>query len=153
MGLENQIATRGDANSSSHWTLLDELQIRDSELPPWPVPQTSDDAAKARALSAHFDDVAHDRGLNFRYENGAIEQCGLMIQQSMGGGVAVLDFDRDSWPDVFFPQGRPRTGAVRDALFRNLSGESFTRVDEFAKCGRRLFARSQCRRRQRRWVS
>lgn len=133
--LETQIATRGDANSPSHWSLLDELQIRDSEILPWPMPQSSDDVAKSRTLAAHFEDVAHDRGLNFEYENGVTEQSGLMIQQSMGGGVAVLDFDRDGWPDVFFPQGRPRAGAVRDALFRNLSGESFTRVDKVAQCG------------------
>ncbi len=133
--LETQIAMRGDRNSPRHWNLLDELQLRDRELPSWPLPRSSDDAVESPTLAAHFEEVAHDRGLNFKYENGAIEQSGLMIQQSMGGGVAVLDFDRDAWPDVFFPQGRAHAGTVRDALFRNLSGESFTRIDEVAQCG------------------
>ena len=133
--LETQIAMRGDVNSPGRWSLLDELQLRDSKIPSWPLPRSSDDAAKSPALAAHFGDVAHDRGLSFKYENGVIEPSGLMIQQSMGGGVAVLDFDRDAWPDFFFPQGRGHAGAVRDALFRNLSGESFTRVDKVAQCG------------------
>ena len=133
--LENKIAIRGERNSRRHWSVLDEMQLRKTEFPPWPLPQSSDDAAESRVLAAHFEDVASGRGLNFKYENGAIEQSGLMIQQSMGGGVAVLDYDRDAWPDVFFPQGRAHVGNVHDALFRNLSGESFASRGEFAQCG------------------
>ena len=133
--LENKIAIRGERNSRRHWSVLDEMQLQKTEFPPWPLPQSSDDAAESRVLAAHFEDVASGRGLNFKYENGAIEQSGLMIQQSMGGGVAVLDYDRDAWPDVFFRQGRAHVGNVHDALFRNLSGESFASKGEFAQCG------------------
>ncbi|MEP3480021.1 MAG: FG-GAP-like repeat-containing protein [Fuerstiella sp.] len=85
-----------------------------------------------------FVDLASDLGIGFDYDNGAKQRSGLMIQQSMGGGVAVLDFDKDGWPDVFLPQG-VRLGAEgdhlsSDALYRNRRADRFDSVQEFAGC-------------------
>jgi hypothetical protein len=60
-----------------------------------------------------------------------------------GGGIAVLDFDLDGFPDVFFTQGRPwpfdkgpfdkghfdqKVAAAGDRIFRNHGGTRFTDV-------------------------
>ena len=47
--------------------------------------------------------------------------------ETLGGGVAVLDYDRDGWPDLFFAQGGslsylPIPGAEYGQLKRNLQG-------------------------------
>ncbi|GAA5506602.1 CRTAC1 family protein [Novipirellula caenicola] len=70
----------------------------------------------------HFTDVAKPLGLNFVYQNGEAGES-LMVE-AVGGGVGVLDFDRDGRPDLFFSQGgdpaadtSPHQPAV--SLFRN----------------------------------
>jgi hypothetical protein len=53
-----------------------------------------------------FTDVAAERGLTHQYrvaEKPQPEQ--FSIYQSMGGGVAVLDYDLNGQPDLFFAQG------------------------------------------------
>ena len=52
--------------------------------------------------------------------------------QFTGGGVGVLDYDRDGWPDLYFTQGGhwPLEDANPpfDLLYRNRQGESFEDV-------------------------
>lgn len=72
-----------------------------------------------------FTDDAQRAGLVFQYDNGARpNDGGNWIVESMGGGVAVLDFDCDGIPDLFFTQGggwppRRRPVPPTDRLFRN----------------------------------
>ena len=71
-------------------------------------------------------------GPRFTYENSADPATpGARMFEQTGGGVAVLDYDLDHWPDLYFPQGGTwRTGQSRpdfppsapDRLFRNFSG-------------------------------
>ena len=81
-------------------------------------------------LSIRFEDSTTSAGLDFTYENGAKKgQGGFTIYQSIGGGVAAIDFDRDGAPDLFFPQAsdRPPQNAGREAtdrLYRNVNGQS-----------------------------
>lgn len=104
----------------SHYPLpnLDRLKGRAS---PSHTPETS-------AVAIRFEDVAPEVGLNFQFFNGAREDVpGLTIFQSTGGGEAVIDFDRDGWPDLYFVQAGdwPRTPSGEDAtnrLYRNLGG-------------------------------
>ena len=89
-----------------------------------------------------FVDKASEMRIGFQYDNGATQRSGLMIQQSMGGGVAVIDFDQDGWPDVFLPQGispdaeGSAEGRVisSDALYRNRTAGRFDTVQELAGC-------------------
>jgi tetratricopeptide (TPR) repeat protein len=85
------------------------------------------DAADAPPIS--FRDDAASAGIDFTYLNGAIpDDDEVRLVETTGGGVAVIDFDSDNWPDLYFTQGGtwppadPRKPAVADRLFRN-SGE------------------------------
>lgn len=44
-------------------------------------------------------DVAAERGIAFRHEYGS--RSPLTIVETMGGGCAFLDYDRDGWQDIF----------------------------------------------------
>lgn len=82
------------------------------------------------SLNAQFANQAADLGVNFSYDNGTDQPSGFMIQESMGGGVGVIDIDRDGWPDLFFPQGSRLQDPGSDALFRNRGGKQFDRVEQ-----------------------
>lgn len=58
--------------------------------------------------SVRFRDFAQETGIDFTYFNGSVPPTeGKLIFQLMGGGAAVLDFDRDCWPDLCLTQGGP----------------------------------------------
>lgn len=73
-------------------------------------------------------------GVDFVYEPGSDPATkGVRMFEQTGGGVGVIDFDHDSWPDLFFTQGmhwptgseRPEFSAkLHDQLFRNVSGQA-----------------------------
>src|SRR5262245_11370713 len=51
-----------------------------------------------------FTDVTGAVGIRFRHSNGAAGR--KLLPETMGSGVAVIDYDRDGRPDLFFPNGR-----------------------------------------------
>src|SRR5207248_2956697 len=55
-----------------------------------------------RALIAFHDDAAAV-GLGFTYHSGESPQH--QVPETIGGGVAVLDYDGDGWLDVYLVQG------------------------------------------------
>lgn len=89
-----------------------------------------------------FGDDAAATGLRFQYVPGdRPAEVGLRMFQFAGGGVAVLDFDQDGWPDVYLPQGHCWPEAdedhaadleSRDRLFRNLGDGRFSDVTSAA---------------------
>ena len=44
------------------------------------------------------------------------------MYQMNGGGVGVIDFDRDGWPDLYFTQG---SKDPQDTIKRNISTSCF----------------------------
>jgi len=56
------------------------------------------------APPAWFVDVAAKAGITVRNVNGSVESKRYIIEAT-GSGVAILDYDRDGWPDIFLVNG------------------------------------------------
>ncbi len=80
--------------------------------------------------------VADQVGLAFQwYQDQEINLASIPIHEMMGGGIAVIDFDLDGWPDVYLGQGSgdpPTNACTRSSvLFRNV-GARFADVTDLA---------------------
>ncbi len=86
---------------------------------------------------AWFVDVAAKAGITVRNVNGS-EDHKKYIVEATGSGVAILDYDRDGWPDIFLVNGTEIPGntppsSASNHLFRNNHDGTFT--DVTAKAG------------------
>ncbi|WP_197443815.1 FG-GAP-like repeat-containing protein [Maioricimonas rarisocia] len=120
-----------------HQTAIGTLDLSDWPLPRWPstsAAETTPLAADAGTDGWRFEDVAAEVGLEFSYLNGGNpNEEGMRMFEFTGGGIALLDYDRDGWPDIHLAQGTdwpPENSdtAPVDALFRNREGNQFTNV-------------------------
>jgi len=69
-------------------------------------------------------DVTNQWGVDFSYRNGE-DKGHYAIIESLGGGLAVLDFDRDGRPDLFCPGG----GTFKDEVPVGFPGQLFRNLD------------------------
>lgn len=78
-----------------------------------------------------FTDISEKAGITWRHFSG--ESQDRFLIETMGGGVAFLDFDGDGLQDLFFvnggetPHGKS-TSPVRNGLYRNLGSGRFQDV-------------------------
>ena len=110
--------------------LLDPINVGDF---PVPVPRLFSklEEPDAPAVPIRFTRRAEDEGFDFRFVNAPSGAGERRMVQSNGGGSGIIDFDRDSWPDVFMTQGGAwpaDSGQPGDQLFRNLQGRSVADV-------------------------
>lgn len=87
----------------------------------------------AQAPAVKFTDITAEAGITFRHENGAYGE--KLLPETMGGGVAFLDFDGDGSPDLLFVnstqwpgKAAPGTKAATAALYKNDGHGKFTDV-------------------------
>ena len=90
-----------------------------------------------RAAAPVFVDVTARAGIGFVHQTGASGR--RYFPETMGGGVAFLDYDGDGDLDLYFPNGAPLPGysqapAPANALYGN-DGGSFTEVEAAAGAG------------------
>ncbi|MGC1274281.1 MAG: FG-GAP-like repeat-containing protein [Planctomycetaceae bacterium] len=111
--------------------------VRSLDLLSYPLPSfdrgassPSIEAGTDSATEILFRDDAESTGLRFRYFNGTDGSPTHRMFEFTGGGIGVLDFDRDGFSDVCFTQGRPwslesSSADHRDRIFRNVDGHRF----------------------------
>jgi hypothetical protein len=120
-------------------TLLAVLGCTEIACGPSPdsTPQAATPGAAKEAEPAGpplFREVADEAGVRWTYTNG--EEAGhLAILESLGGGVALLDYDGDGLLDVFIAGGGSFAGSDKKEivghpckLFKNLGGWKFRDV-------------------------
>ena len=114
------------------------LDPADYPLPVWPDAGSAHGSASSNATvsgNVTFVNSATDAGVQFDYYNGTTATSGLEhMLQSTGAGVAVIDYDADGWPDLYFAQSGPweerDKPRYRNRMFRNLGDGTFEDVTE-----------------------
>lgn len=97
-------------------------------------PLESAPSAAVASSPIRFRDDAAKAGLSFQYVNGTTRSSGLEhMLQATGAGCGVLDYDGDSWPDLYFCQSgiwpvNPAQNPHQDQLFRNRGNGLFADV-------------------------
>lgn len=100
-------------------------------------------AAVVSSVRPYFREVTAASGITFVHENGATPAKYLI--ETLGSGVAVIDFDSDGKPDLYFPNGGAvpakigEQAAGKSRLYRNLGGWKFADVTERAGIAGRGF--------------
>jgi len=67
--------------------------------------------AAAETASIQFRDVTQQAGIRFVHNNGAFGK--KFLPETMGPGVAFIDYDNDGWPDIFLVNGMDWPGHVQ----------------------------------------
>ncbi len=138
--------TLAGASPSEH------LDFSSYPLPTFARQAPQEPAASPRDLPAgvtpvQFVDRAEEAGIAFRYfDSWVAAGRELMLLENMGGGAAILDYDNDTWPDIYLTQCckwpvAPDDMTYLDRLYRNQGDGTF--VDVTDMCGIRENSYSQ----------
>jgi hypothetical protein len=82
-------------------------------------------------------DITASTGIQFEHLSSPEQK---FIVESMSGGVALIDYDRDGWPDIYFTNAQNvdlalHGGKARSALYHNNRDGTFTDVTDKAGVG------------------
>jgi enediyne biosynthesis protein E4 len=116
-----------------------------------PTPLSPEERKKAEAEKAaagplpgypQLVDITAETGIRFDHKSSPE---GKYIAESMSGGVALIDYDRDGWPDIYFTNAQSvemalRGEKARSALFHNNHDGTFTDVTDKAGVGNPCWA-------------
>ena len=106
-----------------------------------PPPGTRELVCKGRTVP-QLVDVTASTGIHFNHLAAPEKKY---IVESMGGGVLILDYDRDGWPDIYFTNAPTVAMALAGqkasgALYHNNHDGTFTDVTAKAGIGSPCFA-------------
>src|SRR6266849_3956432 len=86
--------------------------------------------ATPEASTIQFRDVTQPAGIRFVHNHGAFGK--KFLPETMGPGVAFIDYDNDGWPDIFLVNGMDWPGHVQKhstpKLYHNNHDGTFTDV-------------------------
>ncbi|MFT4113240.1 CRTAC1 family protein [Silvibacterium sp.] len=91
-------------------------------------------ARREKTSSVQLIDITASTGIHWEHLSSPAQRY---IVESMSGGVAVIDYDHDGWPDLYFTGAQSVEMALagkpaRSALYRNNHDGTFTDVSEKA---------------------
>ncbi len=97
----------------------------------------STSGAQADARLPQLVDITASTGIKFDHLSSPEQKY---IVESMSGGVALIDYDRDGWPDIYFTNAQSVDMALagkkaRSALYHNNHDGTFTDVTDKAGVG------------------
>src|SRR5215469_12608010 len=111
-----------------------------------PVPPPPPAGAKSKKCSGRpipqFVDVTAQSGIHFKHTSDPQKKY---IVESMSGGVLLLDYDRDGWPDIYFTNAPTVAMAIEKkgssgALYHNNHDGTFTDVTRTSGLSSSCFA-------------
>jgi enediyne biosynthesis protein E4 len=86
--------------------------------------------ATPETSTIQFRDVSQSAGIHFAHNNGAFGK--KFLPETMGPGVAFIDYDNDGWPDIFLVNGMDWPGHAQKhstpKLYHNNPDGTFTDV-------------------------
>jgi hypothetical protein len=86
--------------------------------------------APANSTGVTFRDVTQQAGIHFVHNNGAFGK--KLLPETLGPGVAFIDYDNDGWPDIFLVNGMDwpghRSKRSTPKLYHNNHDGTFTDV-------------------------
>jgi enediyne biosynthesis protein E4 len=96
---------------------------------------------------AYFTDIAKDAGLTMKNVFGGVTTKKYIIETT-GTGVAIFDYDKDGWPDIFIVNGTQLEASPGNAptnhLYHNNHDGTFTDVTEAAGLARSGWGQGVC---------
>jgi hypothetical protein len=123
---QNYVGPQSNAPSSANHSSA-------AQAPERPKPEPSELASSLPQLV----DITASTGIHFDHLSSPEQKY---IVESMSGGVALIDYDRDGWPDIYFTNAQSVDMALagkkaRSALYHNNHDGTFTDVTEKAGVG------------------
>ena len=99
--------------------------------------QNAKSPTQPQAALPQLVDITASTGIHFKHLASPDKKY---IVESMSGGVALIDYDRDGWPDIYFTNApdvdmQLAGKKARSALFHNNHNGSFTDVTDKAGVG------------------
>lgn len=129
--LREQLVVDTTPQTVTSFSLAGTLDVSDLPLPEWKNITSNPSSAIPSSASPTFKDIAGSAGIHFRYFNSDDPSTdGRRMFETTGGGVSALDYDGDSWPDLYFTQGctwppSEQQTEHQDQLYRNMANGRF----------------------------
>lgn len=95
------------------------LQAQEGHPPPTPPPPGAKSSTCAGRPIPQLVDITTKAGITFSH---ASDPSKKYIVESMSGGVILIDYDRDGWPDIYFTNAPTVAQAIADP--KNMGGNA-----------------------------